>query len=543
MRVIPAETGDHVASDGERRVHRLLREVRLEGWTALHSLRLSKHEYQMVGEIDFLLVGPDGLFVIEVKGGRVGVQGGLWVHTDRFGVDHRTGRSPFEQAQRGAFSILRNIEKAFPRLGRVRLGWAVSFPDQPFHHTSVEWDRAEVIDRPDHESVDRFESAIRRMIQRSRRSDERVAPQDLSRGAIDAILELCRPEFDRVPKLSEVAGDMARESVRLTASQYRYLDVVEVNDRILCTGGAGTGKTLLALEVARREAAAGRSTVLTARSRQVTGLLGSLISGAVADKASVVPFDQLGSVDRTFDTLVVDEGQDLMNFGDLDVLDRRLEGGMADGRWRVFLDQNHQRGLLGDFDDSAFELIMGPSTFRLHLPDNCRNPRTIVSEVREVLGVDVGGEVLGAGPGVIWRFYEDVAEGAEEAAGAIRQLLDDGASKRDILLLTDADPMADPVIACLPDDVRGFVHPVDERTPWRTTSHVRCARLALFKGLEAPFVIMLATGGEGRSTDVLRNTLYVGMTRATAGLHMILPRHLRHDVGGLRAATNQLEGE
>jgi hypothetical protein len=398
------------------------------------------------------------------------------------------------------------------------------------------------MDRTDHESVERFEAAIRRMIQRSRRSEGRAESDDLGRGAIESILELCRPDFDRVPKLSEVVGDIARESLRLTGSQYRYLDAAERNDRIICAGGAGTGKTLLALEVSRRESAAGRSTLLTTRSRHVAGFLRSQLPAEIGD-LEVVPLDQLEGLDRPFDTLVVDEGQDIMNLVDLDLLDKRVSGGLANGRWRIFLDQNHQTGILGEFDDEALSLITGPSTFWLELPDNCRNPKTIVSEVRQVLGVDVGGEVLGGGPSVIWRFYGETPEGAEEVAVAIRQLLDEGAGKSDILLLTDGDPMADPVIAGLPADVRGFVHPVSEATPWRRTSHVRCARVALFKGLEAPFVIMLATGGDGHSREAMRNTLYVGMTRATTGLHMVLPRRLRSAVGELRDGLNQSESE
>ena len=40
------------------------------GWFAMHSLNLPRHEPKRFGEIDFIVCGPDGVFVLEVKGWR-----------------------------------------------------------------------------------------------------------------------------------------------------------------------------------------------------------------------------------------------------------------------------------------------------------------------------------------------------------------------------------------------------------------------------------------------------------------------------------------
>lgn len=537
MQVIPPEVGAHVKSDAERTVHRLLRECELDGWTALHSLRLARHEYQQVGEVDFLLVGPEGIFVLEVKGGRVSHSNGRWVHRDRFGEEHRTSRSPFTQAQQGAFSLLSRVKETVPSLGRVRIGWGVSFPDQPFPDKSVEWDPAEVIDRDDHETPARFEAAIRRMINLSRRSDTHNGVESLKPAAVQAVLKLCRPDFDRVPTLSDQADALARRTVSMTESQYRFMDAVGSNDRIVCAGGAGTGKTFLALEVLRREVAQGRSVLLTARSRQVAGFLRSQYGGAPDDPGKVVPFDQIAVDGSTFDVLVVDEGQDVLNLDDLTVIDSVLVGGLASGRWRVFLDPNHQSGLLGAFDEDALDLLRDAGAVRIDLPDNCRNPTPVVTDVTRVLGVDVGGAIVGNGPMVTWRWYDGPDEGAQELSQTIDQLLDEGADRSELVILTDTDPLSDTVLARLDPRLRSIVHPVSESTPWRSASHIRSARLGLFKGLEAPFVIVLATGGLDATQEQLRNALYVAMTRATTGLNMVLPRPLLDNVGQLGGVT------
>ena len=90
-------------------------------WVAMHSVNCSVHEYKHWCEIDFLLIGPPGLFVLEVKGGRIILENGTWRYRDRFGVDHKSSEGPFVQARgaarcaRGARSVARAPTEA-PRL-------------------------------------------------------------------------------------------------------------------------------------------------------------------------------------------------------------------------------------------------------------------------------------------------------------------------------------------------------------------------------------------------------------------------------------------
>ena len=64
----------------------------------------------------------------------------------------------------------------------------------------------------------------------------------------------------------------------LTEEQYEKLDSLEENDRCLFEGGAGTGKTLIAGEFARREAVLGRKVGIFCYNK----LLGSYIKHSVA---------------------------------------------------------------------------------------------------------------------------------------------------------------------------------------------------------------------------------------------------------------------
>ena len=75
-----------------------------------------------------------------------------------------------------------------------------------------------------------------------------------------------------------------------------------------------------------------------------------------------------------YDVLVVDEAQDLMTFDILEDLEQAVVGGWADGRWTMFLDQNRQAHLYGDFDPDALAYVrsFGPvkPTLQVQLPQH-----------------------------------------------------------------------------------------------------------------------------------------------------------------------------
>src|SRR3712207_2803593 len=69
-------------------------------WRLFHSVVWQglRHGRQADGEADFVLMNPRyGIIVLEVKGGRVEVEGGTWYSVDRDNAKHRI-KNPFTQA-------------------------------------------------------------------------------------------------------------------------------------------------------------------------------------------------------------------------------------------------------------------------------------------------------------------------------------------------------------------------------------------------------------------------------------------------------------
>ena len=65
-----------------------------------------------------------------------------------------------------------------------------------------------------------------------------------------------RPNFELLESLQAKIANLESNVVKLTEEQYKYLDMVAENSQVLCRGGAGTGKTFLAAELARRTCSA-----------------------------------------------------------------------------------------------------------------------------------------------------------------------------------------------------------------------------------------------------------------------------------------------
>ena len=114
-KMIPARLECDDASAGERRVFALLeRDPATTNWIVLHSLGLARRATGPYGEIDFAVIIPgEGLICLEVKGGRVSSEGGIWQTMDRRGHVAVLKKSPFMQARDSMFALRRAIVRHF----------------------------------------------------------------------------------------------------------------------------------------------------------------------------------------------------------------------------------------------------------------------------------------------------------------------------------------------------------------------------------------------------------------------------------------------
>ena len=508
MRMYPSVVHDGTESGAERQVFELLKATDLgRDAYALHSLHLARHDEKRMAEADFVVVSAHGVLVLEVKGGQVSCNGGIWNYRDRHGEDHRSSEGPFHQAKSAMFALQKALEQRGHQASQVRFGYAVVTP-----HTNlpsgVEWPEEVMIG---HSQMGResLEGALSTAWDHWRRVESDGRRKDIDPTTAKWLRQQMQPDFDRVPLLGAVAEGLERSTARLTEGQLIALDLVADHPRVLVRGGAGSGKTFLAAEAARRGAIDG-PTLFVVHSDDLAAWLRLRL-----DDVTVMAADRLpDSGGRTYRTLVVDEAQDVMSIDMLDRFDAALEGGLTEGTWRVFADVDNQVGVVGTFEQEAWDYLCSLAPPPMRLSRNCRNTSNIVEEMRRTLGADLGVADAGEGPKVLWE-HGPPEHIAERLTDRLRDLADQDVPRGHSVILTAGDE-ADRVLELMPADMQKGIGRLSVAHLGSPTAKTMVSEVGDFKGLEAHFVHLIGVPARLEDDDIAR--LYVAMSRARSSL-------------------------
>jgi len=509
MKMIPAELDSGSVTSSERRVFDTLASSGIAG-TALHSLNLPTHEYKLTSELDFVLVLDELVLVIEVKGAQVSCNNGLWTYSDRSGHFRQDREGPFKQVTSGMYALRDRLRQ---RLGAViediAFGFLVVTPDIDLALSSFEWDPETYCGRGlfTRDFVKAINTAA--MYWRKRQ----YGKQPIEKHLRTQLLQELRPSFDRSPLLDARASMLDAAFVRLTDEQFARLDLISEAPRVLCNGGAGTGKTFLATEVARRQALRGHSVLFTCRSPILASFVASLLAGTsvVVRPVSDIPADQ------TFDVLVVDEAQDYMNFDSLDRLERALSGGWRKGRWVMFMDQNRQAHLYGDFDPDALHLVKSFDPVPATLRTNCRNTREIAFQTRALTGADTGVAAAGSGPEVLFAPVKDRESETAALEAHLRSLREHEVSAGHVTIVSVRGDWETSAARGLSATRKGKLRVLDKNSAsgW-PEDRLTWASAVDIKGLENRFVCVIDIDSLDSETEI--DLLYVALSRPRAGL-------------------------
>jgi Nuclease-related domain/Uncharacterized conserved protein (DUF2075) len=549
-RIVPPRWEDRNGSRAELQIYRRLRDETPDDWLAVHSVGLTSHRSKPWAEIDFVVIGPFGVLCLEVKGGRITVDEGTWSTN---GQELR--ESPFSQAGGGAAALHREL-RGRRSLERAIVGYGVVFPEVTFDAVGAGIERELVYDdrdlqRPISEYLLRIAD---HWLRHHGRTGDRHRP--LSRAERAEIGRYVAPSFDLVPTLRARLATAEAELVRLTRTQARILRGFRDQPRALIRGGAGTGKTLLAVDEAARLAGDGRRVLLCCRSPNLAGflarhleadvevwsyeaLLWDLVDGAGlrdeipdADPADVINVflpelasEAMAAISRVgaYDALVVDEAQDLLSDGALLVFDTLLRDGLGGGVWRFFLD--HKQNVFSSVDLTQLKRIEAEASTNFELVDNCRNTPEIAYTTALLSATDPDDALAESGPDVEIRWVVD--RGDEPAA--IGALLDTwrrrGVATGDTMVLASDDATA----ARLRSSHPAGLHVGSELGDPAAGQPPRLATVAQFKGLEAAAVIVVGAG-ELSALETLRS-MYVACSRSRVLLGVVLRESAREDFG------------
>jgi hypothetical protein len=552
---------DERTPPGEREVFKLLAGCP-DFWIALHSLDLAPWNRGLRTEIDFLVIVPDlGILCVEVKSHEeIRFDGQRW-------YPDTITRSPFKQALDARYSFSRRLAAIMPSLRDVPVVQLCIFPRSRFDlPANLSVARFELIDRRDLQSLQSsgFAELLRQRMEASIREDASLSPlaRPLTRGQIDDLVRHCVPVHRRQPSASEEIARRAEEMERLLrVQQAPVLALARLNHRLVVSGPAGTGKTLIAMEVARRAALGGARVALLCHNQLIGDWILSridalqprpptLVAGrtikvmaAMAD-ISIPPDPPPAFWDRElpamleerltepdfqasarFDLIVLDEAQDLMARPWLwQCLDQFLEHGFAGGRYAVFGDFENQVLAGSEVVRSVLDdLVRRSGPTRWELTENCRNYPVVGQAAAQLAGCrsDLYSGFLRSGGGarnLDVGFYDSDEEQRAILQRWLRDFRDQGFRPADVTLLSFRGDGASAAarLSGIP------LAPARERND-RTASY---ASVHAFKGMESKVVILTDIVLDDR--DFERALFYTGITRATECVRVLCHQSSMH---------------
>ncbi|WP_040632002.1 nuclease-related domain-containing DEAD/DEAH box helicase [Smaragdicoccus niigatensis] len=533
-------------TESERVVWEQLRKDLRDDDVVIANLRLTDETKDH--EIDLIVLMPEvGICVLEVKGSGITYDNGWWMRTP--------GQSrpvyPVDQAADGKYAVRTFTENDRRWGSRGRVNWTHSvvtpFTEFGTNFTLPDLPRSALHDRGDQPDL------VGRIRQHTFRYRQDARPP--SSDDVDAIVDILTGNWSGYDQSAE-AEERAATANRLTQEQASILQVTRLLNRIEVRGGAGSGKTVLALEQAR-QLTSGRNDRPAQRVALLCYSLGlaAHLKRVVATwprrqrPAFVGNFHEFGMqwgapdyADRTnsrfwdielpetmadlahalpdghrYDAVIVDEAQDFADLWWNPVL-AALRDEERSGVY-VYSDENQR--IFARYGRPPVDLIP------LVLDHNLRNTKQIC-EVFSPMAPSRMYARGGHGPAV--QFVATTPEGAiDRADEEIDRLLDEGWKEEHLCLLTTG--------ARHPEQVSRTDHS-GQQGYWETywdPEQVFYGHVLGCKGLERKVVVLCVN--EDTVRDRGRERLYVGMSRATDLLVVVGAPEVIRATGGPEVAT------
>ncbi|HHT78962.1 MAG TPA: ATP-binding domain-containing protein, partial [Actinobacteria bacterium] len=571
-RMIPPYLKGRIENYGESLVFNLLRDApETDDWVALHSYNLPNQVTCIGREIDFLVMVPQkGLFVLEVKSGNaIQRKDGEWEIRNSDGrAIYASEEGPFKQALRAMYSLHENLKKWFgleSRYNSFLITYGVVFPEIDFNYSDLEIEKWRVFDNNTKYSITEyinvlFENSLKTYKNESWYNPGKSHPLKKD---ISELLRQLRGSFEFNEVLSDKVNKIEKRINAFTNEQYDCLDALEENERCIFKGAAGTGKTMLALEAAKRSISEDKYTLIICFNRLLASWLQYQLKEYFPEsenKYHVAPFlDYLESLtrkhgyfklpDRTdshyysedlpdyalkvlekypfskFDRLIIDEGQDLINEEYLLVMDSLLKGGLKEGNWNIFCDLERQNIYNKKLNvREMLSLIKSYGDFTSYkLTVNCRNTIEIADEVYKLSGFNYKrclSEHLTGIP-VEYGFYENDMEQVILLEEVISSLHKNKIKPDDITILSPFRLQNSCVKSLRKKPNFEIINLSEDHERFLTRDTYTFSTIHKFKGMENLYIIITDIN-ETKDSEYYKNLLYIGMSRAKVGLIILM---------------------
>ena len=482
-------------------------------------------------ETDFVIFHPKkGIICLEAKAGQVEYINGYWQYASGKKMKHN---GPYIQAKRNKWNISEymkdnGMEYEDAHCKKIHAVWFPDVPESKFVGQRLPGE-GDIKITLTSDSFGHIEECIDKLYSYDGQDH---ATTQLSEKDVDRILNrVLAPAFHLI-SLAEVEKEHTKHVFkRMLREQVTLLNYLDEQNNAIINGLAGTGKTVMAVEKARRHSEKGEKVLFLCyntflkeylkRNYSYPNVSYYTIDGLACKLCGTEPADYLLLQHKLeemycndtfpYQHVIIDEGQD---FGKDELEEERLvdllksnaiDNESRNGTFYLFYDKNQM------VQSRAVPQYIMDADCKLTLYRNCRNTQNIALTSLRLLGSSkdpklIHGAIPGDNPTMC--FASDAKETKKNVDHIIKMLVNDGYS--DIVILTCKTEDT----SLLSDYCNNSVYKYEKGKCIFTT----CRK---FKGLEADAIIVIdidKSTFDGKGEQLM----YVGSSRARYKLNCIM---------------------
>lgn len=510
----PKSIAEYMPTDSERIVYQELKNQLPNSYEVFYSVKWTSFEAGKLvkSEADFIVTNPEyGFLCLEVKGGSsIRIEDNVWYIGDDTYGERKLTRSPYDQAEKSMYYFIQTFSNKYNMDYQGIFGSGAVFPFYAIG-SDVTINKRHRDCTIDCNELNNLYEKIKKMFRLWRgKSYNWFYP----RGQHLALMELIRERL----AISAAAGALVKYKEQqldvINRVQDNYVYFLKNVNHFYIKGGAGTGKTWIAMKMAEDSLAAGNKVLFLCASTHLAnrvrtflsseidvydfkGIFGLCVNDLESYEAPLYPgvLSAIKEERPRYSAIYVDEAQDLTEEWAA-IVKLLLENECS--RLGIFYDD--VQILREDSFNDGFGINGKPFLLR----ENIRNTANIYNWTAEKtrLGMDMISNPV-EGPTPVTEYMSEKGQMTHRLEVLFKKYLDDEYLSNSSLVL-----IVDDVLAFQKDYPEGIAKWSFVEKEVTSENEIRVASVADYKGLEADMVVYIHTH------EASENINYIAYTRA-----------------------------
>jgi hypothetical protein len=503
-KMIPHNLPKTIRSNAEKILFKIFAEELSDDYIVFHGTWWQHIKYIIQDrEADFIIIHPDkGILILEAKRGQIRYDS---IDKTWYQNENIMTISPFQQAREIKYKFLDFLSKYREFESKdFCIGQCISFTDIDYVESGLPSESPQeiLILRPHLSNINHCISSI---FNYYKAEAKKVS---LGEHRTQQIIDLISPSTSFKKYMVNDIGEIQQEIFKLTEHQFDVLTNLCLQNQSVILGCAGSGKTQLAIEKAKRLCQHQIKTCVTCKSSYLTLYLTASLQDEIQNGYCLVyNYKDIRALNLNLEfnceAIIVDEGQD---FGteEIEQLKHLIQ---SDGIFYIFQDSNQNLSK----KITPYALSVNATV----LNKNCRNTHQIFEYAEPFVSCKHPiTSSLVKGKDVIQREYKETDEILKLLEEDIVYLVDkENVLTMQIIILTDMYPLSKSILF---DNLKLNQFELKQYSPNNIVPNViQWSNIGIYKGLENDIVILCF---EKQKTLIPSNwdiaNRYIGVTRA-----------------------------